>query len=356
MMIKNLLFASMMLVLIPGMIFPVWAAQLDAKVGTKAESAQPTFKFLRTVFIEYPEGGEIADLLKGKDIMINFEADSQTLGISDLITKINDNLLQDLGSTVRVTDLILTYRAHLVGREDSAAIDYKITLVPTITNYVLREGTDFTAAIVDSHWRGISVKTPIVINTSEYGEINVNTPAGFLDKVIPQVYAKLAKTESEKILNIPFIDASGILLQPLSKWHHLFDATGTFADSKRFGYTGDKVVITSFTMGECSIREGCKRETRYEAELELDKKYQIRSVEAPDSANIQLDGYVSSTTIDNTEYFGSSSKIPKEFGDTSTGDFPVGIMYGMAGAGAVVAAIVLFWSDRKLKKLKTSQI
>lgn len=352
---KNLLSASMILVLIISMISPVWAAQLDAKVGTKAEFAQPTFKFLRTVFIEYPEGGEIADLLKGKDVVINFEADSQTPGISDLITKINDNLLQELDSTARVTDLDLIYRAHLVGREDSAAIDYKITLVPTITNYVLREGTNSTAAIVDSHWRAISVKTPIVINNSEYGEINVNTSAGFLDKVAPQVYAKLAKTESEKILNIPLVDASGILMLPLSKWHHLFDATATIADSKRFGYEGEKVVITSFTMGECSLREGCKRETRYEAELNLDKKYVVRSVEAPDSANIQIDGYVSATTIDNAEYFGSSSEIPKESGDTSTGDFPVTIMYGMAGAAAVVAILILFWSDKKLKK-KTSQI
>ena len=345
----------MILVLIISMISPVWAAQLDAKVGTKAKFAQPTFKFLRTVYIEYPEGGEIADLLKGKDVVINFEADSQTPGISELITKINDNLLRELSSTVRVTDLDLTYRAHLLGREDYAAIDYKITLVPTITNYVLREGTNSTAAIVDSHWRGISVKTPIVINNSEDGEIDVNSPAGFLDKATPQVYAKLAKKESEKILNIPIIDASGILLQPLSNWHHLFDATATIADSKRFGYEGEKVVITSFTMGECSIREGCKRETRYEAELDLDKKYVVRSIEAPDSANIQIDGYVSATIIEDTEYFGSSSEIPKESGDTSTGDFPVSIIYGMAGAAAVVAVLILFWSDKKLKK-KTSQI
>ena len=350
-MTKNLVSASMMLVLILGMISPVWAAQLEAKVGTKTESSQPTFKFLRTIFIEYQEGGEIADFLKGKDILINFEADSLTPGIPDLIAKINDNLLQELGSTVRVTDLNMIYRAHLVGREDSAAIDYKITLIPTMTNYVLLEGTNTTAAIVDSHWRGITIKTPIVIKNPEYGDIDVNTPAGFLDKITPQVYAKLAQTDAENILNLPFIDASGILLQPLSKWHHLFDATGTIADSKRFGYAGEKVVITSFTMGECSIREGCKRETRYEATLNLDKQYQIRSVEAPDSANIQLDGYVSATAIGDAEYFGSSSKIPKDSGDTSTGDFPVSIMYGMAGAGGAVAVVVLFWSDRKLKKL-----
>ena len=104
-------------------------------------------------------------------------------------------------------------------------------------------------------------------------------------------------------------------------------------------------------MGECSIREGCKRETRYEATFNLDKHYDIRSVEAPDSANIQLDGYVSATTIGNSEYFGSSSKVPEGYSNPSTDNFPIGVMYGMAGAGGAVAVVVLFWSDRKLKKL-----
>jgi hypothetical protein len=45
-------------------------------------------------------------------------------------------------------------------------------------------------------------------------------------------------------------------------------------------------------------------------------------------------------------------KIPKDYGDPASGDFPIGVMYGMAGAGAAVAVAILFWSDKKIKNRK----
>ncbi|MGI0082841.1 MAG: hypothetical protein ACREAF_04655 [Nitrosopumilaceae archaeon] len=351
MIIRSLFFAvSLISLLIIGTVSPIWAVQLDATIGTKAESAQPTFKFLRTIFLEYPEGGDLADLLRGKDIIVSFEADSKTPGVSELITKINRDLVVDLHSTVVVTDLSITYRAHLVGRGDSTAVDYKITMTPTITNYLLREATDTTAAIVDSHWRGIVVNQPVTIKTAGFGDVDINTPGWLFSHATPEVYAKMIGTSAEPILSIPVIDASPILAQPLVNWHHLFDATGTLSEASKFGYQGENVVITSFTMGESSLREGRQTEQEHEAEFTLDKNYIIRSIESASSANIQMDGFVTETTIEGIEYFGSSPKVPEGYATTSTGGFPVGIMYGMAGAGAVVAVIVLVMSDRKLKK------
>ena len=37
---------------------------------------------------------------------------------------------------------------------------------------------------------------------------------------------------------------------------------------------------------------------------------------------------------------------------TSSNDFPVGVMYGMAGTGGAVAVAIWFWSDKKMKKMK----
>jgi len=348
---NNLFFmAALIGLLLIANVTPIWAAQLDAIIGTKAESATPTFKFLRSVFIEYPEGGELADLLRGKDVVISFEADSTTPAVYTLISALNNNLARDLDSTVHVSDLSLTYRSHLVGRGDGATIDYKITITPTITNYVLREATNSTAAIIDSHWRGISVNQPIIITGTEYGDVDINTPSWIFKQVTPEVYAKMAGTEAENILNTPIIDASGILAQPLSNWHHLFDPSGTISESTKFGYTGEKVVITSFTMGESSLREGRLTEKIHEAEFTLDRTYFIRSVESADNANIQMDGFVTELTIEGIEYFGSSPQAPEGTQITATGGFPVYIIYGMAGAGGAVAVMILFWSDRKLKK------
>jgi len=348
---NNLFFmAALIGLLLITNVTPIWAAQLDATIGTKAESATPTFKFLRTIFVEYPEGGELADLLRGKDVVITFEADSTTPGISDLISMINKNLSQDLDSTVFVTDLSLTYRAHIAGRGDSAAVDYKITMTPTITNYVLREATDTTAAIVDSHWRGISVNQPVIIISVDSGKVDINTPSWLFEKETPEVYSKIIGTEAKDVLNAPLIDASYILEQPLSNWHRLFDPTGTLSESNKFGYQGEAVVITSFTMGESSLREGIQEAREHEVEFTLDKPYIIRSVESADSANIQMDGFVTETTIEGVEYFGSSPEVPEGAATTSTGGFPVYIIYGMAGAGGAVAVMILFWSDRKLKR------
>ena len=348
---NNLFFmAALIGLLLISNVTPIWAAQLDAKIGTRAESATPTFKFLRTIFVEYPEGGELADLLRGKDVIVTFEADSTTPGVSELISMINKNLSQDLDSTVFVTDLSLTYRAHLAGRGDSAAVDYKITLIPTITNYVLRQATNSSAAIVDSHWRGISVNQPVIITSQEIGGVDVNTPSWLFEKEIPDMYSKIIGTGAKDILNTPLIDASAILEQPLSNWHHLFDPSGTISESSKFGYQGEKVVLTSFTMGESSLREGIQTEREHEVEFTLDKPYVIRSVESASSANIQMDGFVTETTIEGVEYFGSSPEVPEGAATTSTGGFPVYIIYGMAGAGGAVAVMILFWSDRKLKK------
>jgi hypothetical protein len=103
-------------------------------------------------------------------------------------------------------------------------------------------------------------------------------------------------------------------------------------------------------MGESSIREGMQSEKEKSAEFTTDKKYVIRTVESANSATISIDGFVTETTVDGAEYFGSSPKVPEGYATTSTGGFPVGVMYGMAGMGAVVAIFVLVWSDRKLKK------
>ncbi len=346
---RQLLFSVGLIgLLVIGSISPIWAAQLDARISTHLTEAQPTFKFLKTVFIEYPDGGEISKLLNGQDILVSIEANKDTPGVSELIEKMNSNL-QSIDSTVFVTDLQLTYRAHLKGQGGQAAVDYKVTMVPSMTNYLLRAADGTNPALIDAQWRGITVKGPVMITDSEYGDVDINTLIGFLKKESPEVYEKIAGTEGETLLNDSLIDASGILAQPLSNWHHLFDPSGTISETAKWGYT-EKLVITSFTMGESSIREGIQTEKEKSVEFTTDKKYVIRTVESANSATISIDGFVTDVTVDGAEYFGSSPKVPKDYATTSTGGFPVGVMYGMAGMGAAVAVFVLVWSDRKLKK------
>jgi hypothetical protein len=222
-----------------------------------------------------------------------------------------------------------------------------------MTNYVLRPADETSSALIDANWRGLSVKGPVIISNEEQGDVDINTLTGFLKKETPEVFEKISGTEGEALLNDSLIDASGILSQPLSNWHHLFDPSGTISETAKWGYT-EKLVITSFTMGESSIREGIQTEKEKEVEFTTDKKYIIRTVESANSATISIDGFVTETEVDGSEYFGSSPKVPEGYATTSTGGFPVGVMYGMAAAGGAVAVFVLVWSDRKLKKQRGS--
>ncbi|PIN82514.1 MAG: hypothetical protein COV65_05945, partial [Nitrosopumilales archaeon CG11_big_fil_rev_8_21_14_0_20_33_24] len=138
------------------------AAQLDAKIPTGENTIEPSFQFLRVVYIEYPNGGEIAKLLQGKTQTVSFSADSKTAGMAALIDKINQNL-KSVPSDAFVTDAKVNYQAILSGNENSAVIEYKIELIPTITNHVIQRQSE--KSTIDANWRGIKLDQPIIIDT-----------------------------------------------------------------------------------------------------------------------------------------------------------------------------------------------
>ena len=115
------------------------AAQLDGAILYQQESTEPSFQFLRIIYIEYPNGGEISESLRGENKVISFKVDSDTPGMDDLVKSLNQNLKETLSNAV-VTDPKINYQAILQGNENSAVIEYKVQLVLTITNHVLNTG------------------------------------------------------------------------------------------------------------------------------------------------------------------------------------------------------------------------
>ena len=70
------------------------------------------------------------------------------------------------------------------------------------------------------------------------------------------------------------------------------------------------------------------------------------------SASVNIDGQAIATSIGGTPAFGTTPRAQGGSAITSSGGFPVGVIYAMAAFGAVVAAGVLFWSNRKLKQVR----
>ena len=340
-------FIFFVLVIVSGFLPNAFAAQLDAAILSDDLSVEPSFEFLRVMYIEYPKGGELAQLLQNKTQEITFIADADTPGIDNLIEQLNQNL-QNLPSNAIVTDAEIHYHAILKGNADSAVIEYKIQLLPTLTNHVIVSG--FEKSTVDANWRGISLDGPIVIDT-DYGLFDINNPKSALDVMIPNISAKLSNVT---IIEMPIIDASKILDLPLYKWHSLFDNTAIIPSAAEYKYVGE-FVITHYSMGECNLETGFCNDREWVEEVSLDSDYTIRIIESSDDATIAIDGYVDTTVIDDVEVFQTNLRAPVTQ-EPDTGEFPATVIYGMAGIAAISGIAMFVISDRKLKKNKDDNI
>jgi len=338
----------LLFILSVNIIIPAHAIYLDAVINTKEQTAEPVFKFEKSLEIQYPEGGKIADILRGKNTSIKFSADSTDPGISELISRMNENL-NSLQSNVIVTDLKIDYDVRLHGKDNSATIDYNIILTPTITNFILRQGTNDVTTLIDAQWRGMSINGPAIVHDLQFGDIDINSPIGFFKIATPEVYAEISQTKAMSFLNEDIIDAKSVLEQPLSKWLHLFNPLGKLVETEGFGYQGEKIPITTFSMGESSLREGQKHEKVENFEFSTDKQYSIKSIQYQSIAAIQINGIAISDTIDDREYFGETEQAVEGYGNFSAGNFPVIVIFSITGMSVVGTIGFFIWSNKKTK-------
>ncbi len=335
--------------IVVGTSAPAWAAQLDARINPNTETSPFKITYLKTVFIEYPNGGDLFDELQGKEWTVGGNADSSDPGVQALIEQLNRGIAND-GSQAQVDDLNVTYDFHLKSRNINTSIDYRVILEGTLTDYVITD--DGQRTLVDLGWRALSTDKEIIIN-----DVEINIPINILRDNEPEVYTYFAGTEAEEVLGKHLMDADFILEQPLTNWHFLFDPTGINVDAGTFGLDDEIAgfVISTWTMGESSIREGRQVEKVFEAEIMADQLYVVRSVQSTDSANLSTIGFGALDSLDGIEIVGVTPTPPDDYMTTSTGDFPVLIVYGMAGIAAVAGIAFFFISSRSLKNEKQGQ-
>jgi hypothetical protein len=332
-------------------IGPAFAAQMEFRTWVQpGASDEVEIKFQRTVIINYDEGGILADELRGQKFAKTFTLTSTDPGVNELRDRINYQFSQ-AGSSAAVTDVQVYYDTKLTGRGLNTSIDYKIILTMTITNHVLRESSGGNSGLVDMNWRGVIVPGEVTLNAKGIDH-EINLPISFIADVAPGLYNAIRSSEAETLLNNPIIDASGIKNQPLGNWHFLFDPTGINVDAAQFGLSEELAgtVWSSFTMGESSFREGIQTEKEYAATFTTDKTYDLRTIESADSANIFFAGFANIDVLDNQEVVGVYPEAPEGYATTSTGEFPVMIIYGMAGFAGMAGIAIFLVSEKKRKK------
>ncbi|MCE9652169.1 MAG: hypothetical protein K8Q89_03805 [Nitrosarchaeum sp.] len=327
----------------------VWAAQVDARINPNSDTSPFSYHYQKTIFIEYPDGGKLFDELHEKEWTVTGSADSSNPGVQKLIESLNTKMQNDK-SHAKISDLKISYEIYLKGRNLNTSIDYKIIIEGLLSNYVITK--DQVRTLIDMGWRGVGTNDPVIIDGQE-----INFPISILKEKEPEVFSVLSGTEAESILSKPLINADYILEQPMTNWHFLFDPTGINVDAGTFGL--DKsisgFVVSKWTMGESSLREGRQVEKTFSADVVADKNYAVRSVQSADQGNIAAIGFGALDVIDGLEIAGITPKPPSGYATTSTGGFPITIIYGMAGLAAIGGIAFFIFSNRSLKNEKIGQ-
>ena len=333
-----------------GGISPVFASsQLEVSIDPNSDTAIAKMTYQRSITIDYSDGGKLADM-NGLNKEISFSADSSNPSVQSLISKLNSYIASQ-GSIAQITDLTVEYKSLMTGRISSMSVDYTIILHPTINNFVIKQGSGNDPTLLDVDWRGFGVVGPVVINTPAYGDVEINLPISTFERFTPALALSLKSSDAGEIMSTRLMDGDEIKAQPIGNWHFLFDPTGINADASQYGFqTGS--VISSFTMGESSLREGLIREQLHEGSVNIDKTYMVTSYESSGNASIDIIGFANRDVLGSSEIFGVTPNAPEGYASTSSGEFPAFILYGMAGMAAMGGAAMLLISKRKLNKEK----
>ena len=328
-----------------GSIAPTFgSAQLEATLDDATGNALTKMTYQRTIWIDYSDGGNLENILAGKNVTVIFSVDSSAIGMKELVQKINASIASN-DSNAYVSDMSLDYVALMTGRDDKMSIDYKIILHPVIENFVVRDYTGTGPALLDVDWRGFGASGPVEIFTPNHGMMEINLPISLFDKYTPEIAMQLKSSDAGELLTKSIMSADGIRDQPIENWHFLFDPTGIGVDAAQYGFqTGS--VISKYTMGESSLREGIQIERTSEAMFTIDKQYSIKTFEASDNASLDVVGFATR----DSGFFGVTPTAPEGYATTSSEEFPAMVLYGMAGAAAAGGLGIMMMSQRKLKK------
>ena len=342
--------------IVVGTVIPALGAQLEVELDPNADSSPFKMTYQRTAFIEYPHESSLATFLDGHKWMLEGSADVEDPAVQQLMASLNDKIRSD-GSQASVDDLNVEYIFHLTGRSDNTSMDFKVVLTGNMTNYIITQ--DQLRTLVDLGWRGLSLDESIVIDG-----VDINIPLNMLREHEPAIYDLAQGTEAGEILSMPLINADFILDLPMTSWHFLFDPTGVSLEADRYKLSPELkgYVISGWSMGTSDIfvrqveREW--RATVTEGTHQIipgEISYDLVARQAADSGNIHIVGFGTLDTLDGVEIAGVTAEAPKGFGEPATGDFPVFIIYGMAGLAAVGGVFFFAFSNRALKHEKQGQ-
>ena len=347
----RLLIACVVLsLLVFGTAVPVLATvDLNAYLPIEGSPITPTFKFSKNVSFDYSNGGKLKDALNGKSITVNFTDNSDNnTSIKSFMEQLNTQLANHK-SLATITKLAINYKVVINGDDKGASIDYTITLTPTVTGYILQKGGGTENTVFDAAWIGFNMTDPVVIPTTQYGDLEINFPLGVVQNQVPDAYNILKGTKAETDLNQNLIDASTLLSQPIDKWDTLFDPSYVVKDSDALGFGGKKVAITTLASGQSGIQQGSLHVKNIDEDFTADAKYHLKTNEKASSGTINVDGHALGYYVQGEPAISTTAQASSSTGTATAGGLSTMTIYAMAAFAAVIAGGIFLWSNKKMK-------
>ena len=282
--------------LIAGLANSAYAAQINVSSIPEFDKAVGSFTGVKFVQLRYEPGSALADLFAGRTERFEFSIKGTNASkLSELIVAANQALL-GVQSPAQITSANLTYSGVLRGETDKLSLTYNVEFITKFSGFKLdRNATDNIP--MDINWRGFMINGPIFVDSSEHGRVNVNQPIGLLEATFPEFADKLVSSEAREIMAEPILDFSEIGAMPMERWHWLFDPT--FSQASTGGILkgediGRAKVMSVYSLGECSIREGCPPPKEGDAAASIDgAPVQVHISTPQPNSQIEIAGFTS---------------------------------------------------------------
>lgn len=351
-MTKRFLLASAILsLLVFGTVAPIWATvDFNAYLPIEGTPINPEFKFTKNVAIDYSNGGKLKDALMGKNMTISFsDTSDNNTSIKSFIEAINTEFATDRKSTATISNLKVEYQVQINGDDKGATLDYLIKLTPTVNGYTLNKGGGDVPTVLDISWMGFVMKDPVIISTQQYGDLDINSPMGVIQKQLPDVYSILKGTPAESPLSVNLIDASPLVGYPIDKWNSLFDPAYTLSETAGYGYAGQKVAVTGFAYGQSDLYQGSLKAQNIDVDFTADAKYHLTIVERASSGTIDAAGHANGYMVQGTPAISTQAQVSSGASVQTAQGLSTTTIYAMAGFAVVIAGGVFWWSNKKMK-------
>jgi hypothetical protein len=332
---------GLMSVLLCSQILSVRAVQLTSSLVPTTGHGEVDWSAIRFLTIQYPPNSPLAEEFNGKSETVKFTMQADEDGMPQLIQAFNNAIASQKNSPVTITNASLTYTGQLRGTEDELTLSYNVQLKPSFISGITLSSENQTADVVDLAWRSINVAEPITLSTP-YGDIDVNHPIGLLQANHSSVAEQLMNTEAAAIMSDPLFNFQDVG-RPMNTWHFLFDPTGSQAGAAGTGFEeiAGARVVSIYSLGESSFREGTFEETEKQASATLDgTPITVESTTPPTSAQITIAGFSSIRETGGNEFAVVTQEAPAGTA-TATGGFPIQVLLVLGGMMGAVAVFVL---------------